>query len=301
MKCGDMMKRLTLVILIIICLVFSSCSSVNKQIDNTNDGSEKITSSVTEKDTSSQDDILIAGNDLTTSERSDETTEKETVSTVQKTTQTDTKDKTDNKKPQDIAESPSEEQKTTSQETVSTTEKPKEEPDTEKPTENNSTVNSEPVIPKATAEDTEKIAEKLVEYINAYRAEQGVSAAVVLPGLTKYAEYRSRQLVSNFAHDTADERAAATALEYGKYIDPMVYGATGSPYYTANAREAIVKAGYSGSIDNVAKNIAQLTRNSSGHWEYVGGAKYSYIAIGITYDSGYWYCDIAMTRENTDN
>lgn len=301
MKCGDTMKRLTLVILMICCLVLSSCSFTNKPVGNTNDGSEKITSSITEKDTSSQDDILIAGNDLTTSEGSDETIENETVSMVQKPTQSDTEDKTDTKKPPNIVESPADEQKTTTQETVSTTEKPKEETNTEKPKETTSTVDSEPVIPKATVDDTEKIAEKLVEYINAYRAEQGVSAAVVLPGLTKYAEYRSRQLVLNFAHDTTDERAAATALEYGKYIDPMVYGATGSPYYTANAREAIVKAGYSGSIDNVAKNIAQLTRNSSGHWEYVGGAKYGYIAIGITYDSGYWYCDIAMTRENTDN
>lgn len=221
-----------------------------------------------------------------TTERSDDTTPKQEVSTETYPSKNDNEVKSDKK---NYLQSVSG--------TTSSAEKLKE----ETADSSTSSETSEPTIPKATAADAKAIASKMVEYINAYRAEQGVSAAVVLPGLTKYAEYRSRQLVSNFAHDTVDEREAATALEYGEYIDPPLYGMTGEPYYTANAREAIVKAGYSGSVDNVAQNIAMLIRNSSGHWEYVGGEKYSYIAVGITYDSGYWYCDIAMTRENTDN
>lgn len=104
------------------------------------------------------------------------------------------------------------------------------------------TSQSVPVVPEATASDSIAIANKVIEYINRYRQEQGVSPATRLSGLTQYAEYRSRQLVSNFAHDTNDERAAATALKYGEYIDPALYGMTGEPYYTVNAVKLLRKA-----------------------------------------------------------
>lgn len=76
---------------------------------------------------------------------------------------------------------------------------------------------------------------------------------------------------------------------------------TGEPYYESGAREAIAKGGYVGTIDEVAKRLADLVKNSAGHWAYVGSSEYSYIAVGITYESGMWYCDIAMARVNTDN
>lgn len=153
----------------------------------------------------------------------------------------------------------------------------------------------------ATKADEKAIAERLAYYINEYRKEQGTPVVTKLPGLTQYAEYRSRQLISNFAHDTEDERTAATALKYGEYVDPSLYGMSGEPYYTANAGEAIAKAGYVGTIDEIAKKFATLTRNSSGHWVYVGDSRYKYIGIGITYESGVWYCDIAVAMENSDN
>ena len=136
-----------------------------------------------------------------------------------------------------------------------------------------------------------------LEYINGFRT----SPAVKLPGLTSYAEYRSRQLIGNFAHDTNDERAAATALQYGEYVDPSVYGGSGEPYYRANANEAIAKAGYVGTVDEVAYRLAILVKNSAEHWCYIGSAEYGYIAVGVTYESGMWYCDIAVAAENTDN
>ena len=154
--------------------------------------------------------------------------------------------------------------------------------------------------PKATATDSSVIAAKLVEYLNEYRTEQGSSHTTVLPGLTQYAEYRSRQLVTNFAHDSFDERVAATALEYGSYIDPAAYGMTGEPYYAANAREAIAKTDFGGSINAVAARLARMVRNSSSHWSYVGSSGYSYIGVGITYNNGVWYCDIAVADSNTD-
>ena len=191
------------------------------------------------------------------------------------------------KKPENSNQKPENKPQSTKQPTVTQTpEKPKVEE-----------VTPEPEPPRATANDCAAVANKVLEYINSYRS----TPATKLPGLTKYAEYRSRQLIRNFAHDTFDERAAATALQYGTYIDPTLYGITGEPYYAAGAREAIAKAGYVGTIDYVAKSIADLVKNSAGHWAYVGSSEYPYIAVGVTYESDMWYCDIAMARENTDN
>lgn len=195
--------------------------------------------------------------------------------------------------------------KPTTEKTESTTpsssssEQQAEEPDVTNPDESTEVQPSQSV-PNATSSDTSAIAKKVVECINGYRADQGVCTVTVLPGLTEYAKYRSKQLISNFAHDTADERSAATTLKYGQYVDPALYGMNGESYYTANAREAIVSCGYVGTIDNVAQNISSLVKNSASHWNYVGSADYCYIAVGIIYESGMWYCDIALTRTNTD-
>ena len=107
-------------------------------------------------------------------------------------------------------------------------------------------------------------------------------------------------MVSNFAHSTADQRAAATALQYGEYVDPSVFGGSGQPYYRANAREAIAKAGYVGTIDEVAMKLATLVKNSQNHWNYIGDSQYTYIAVGVTYESDMWYCAITVASENTD-
>ena len=52
---------------------------------------------------------------------------------------------------------------------------------------------SEPENSCAGAEDARVVADKVLEYINSFRT----SPAVKLPGLTSYAEYRSRQLIRN--------------------------------------------------------------------------------------------------------
>ena len=150
--------------------------------------------------------------------------------------------------------------------------------------------------PRAGKNDTAAVAQRVLEYINQYRS----SPATRLSGLTEYAQYRSRQLVSNFAHSTADQRAAATALQYGEYVDPSVFGGSGQPYYRANAREAIAKAGYVGTIDEVAMKLATLVKNSQNHWNYIGDSQYCYIAVGVTYESDMWYCAITVASENTD-
>jgi len=148
---------------------------------------------------------------------------------------------------------------------------------------------------------TDLVAQKVSEYINQFRAEQGDVTATVIPGLTEYCKYRCTQLKTNFAHDTADQRAAAEALQYGEYVDWSLYGIEGEEnYYTANVREAIGKGNWGGTADEIAYSIANGFRNSKGHWSYVGSSKYTYMAVGVMYDGYYWYVCVCMDSENTD-
>lgn len=176
------------------------------------------------------------------------------------------------------------------------TTKPQTEPTQKEPESTEPPAETVPTEPRAGKNDTAAVAQRVLEYINQYRS----SPATRLSGLTEYAQYRSRQLVSNFAHSTADQRAAATELQYGEYVDPSVFGGSGQPYYRANAREAIAKAGYVGTIDEVAMKLATLVKNSQNHWNYIGDSQYCYIAVGVTYESDMWYCAITVASENTD-
>ena len=172
-------------------------------------------------------------------------------------------------------------------------------PPTTVPPRSEKTVPAESAAPSwATAADTARVEQRVLYYINAYRREQNVSAAELLPGLTAYARYRSRQIVSNFSHDEDDARAAATALKYGQYIDPADIGETGQPYYRVNAREAITKTGRVGTVDEVAKALADLFRNSAGHWVYVGAQHNGYIGIGVTYAGSLWHCSVSVSPDN---
>ena len=300
-----LMKQLLFVILVICILLLIGCQS--KPFTDNSLNTEPPFWDATWQNNINPSETTTADETSATEERSDTTTPTQAVSPETNPPPTEGTAKNDNKEPA-----------TTVTEPPATTAPPKEEtnPPTEeatKPTEAvkptdppveetkpSATFPTEQEEPKATAADVDAIASQMVELLNAYRTEQGSPAATVLPGLTQYAEYRSRQLVSNFAHDTSDERAAATALAYGTYIDPSVYGINGDPYYTANAREAIAKTDFGGSVDAVAARLARMARNSSSHWSYVGGAGYTYIGVGITYKNGIWYCDIAVTETNTD-
>lgn len=150
--------------------------------------------------------------------------------------------------------------------------------------------------PTATESDCDAVADKVAEYLNSYRS----SPAEKLTGLTGFAKYRSGQLVSNFAHDTADQRAAATALQYGTYIDPTLYGIEGDPYYEVAGMEAIAYGSYIGSVNEIAEKFALQIYNSGSHWSYVGSGDYHYMGVGVAYRNGTWYCCIMVTRENTD-
>jgi len=142
-----------------------------------------------------------------------------------------------------------------------------------------------PSSPKA---DPAEVARYLIQYINQYRAEQNVAPLTYLPGMSKVAKYRSKQLVYNFAHDPWDIREAHAYYKYGEWIemsDPA------QSYYTAHAPEAIGKATgaqYMGA-EELARNMAEAYRNSAGHWRYLGSGENLYVGVGVTFANGEWY------------
>lgn len=296
------MKRcISILLMITICMTLIACSNQPTTHPTTPESEIELSDAAVvtsdKEENEERDDNTVAPTDdipdisspssATASSETTSTAEKEETDEVpsvseqptappKETESTTPKDKTEAEKP---AESPKEKEpeKTEPEETTQPT--PSEQPK------------------NATANDCKAIANMMIEKINSYRS----GSAIRLSGLTEYAEYRSRQIVSNFAHDTADQRTAATALQYGDYVDPPLYGMTGDPYYTVNAREAIAMAGYYGSVDYVAEQLTQQFKNSESHWSYISDMKYQYIAVGVTYQSGTWYCAVVLTQTNTDN
>ena len=283
------MKK-SLCVLSIFCILLLSACSVQ---DNTNETISEKENTITTSSYITFSDTLQTNEGVTSKAKVESNvvsnTETETTDTVSSetsvTTTSENQPEKNTEKAAEVHSAPAEEETTTS--IVES-----------QNTETSSVATESETELKASEKDTEIIAQKIVDYINEYRNNEGVQSANILLGLTEYAEYRSKQLVTNFAHDTFDERAAATALQYGEYIEPSLYGMSGESYYTANAREAIAKTDYGGTVEQVAKYIAKLAYNSKSHWSYVGGEKYNCIAVGVTYNQGRWYCCIAMKREN---
>ena len=143
----------------------------------------------------------------------------------------------------------------------------------------------------ATAADTKAVADRVIYYLNKARADIGSGELKKLPRLTVYAEYRSSQLPSNFAHDISDWFAAAKATGYGRYTEM----ADGSGSYDIGAQEAIAMAGVVGSADKIGQQLAQIIIDSSRHWPYVGSDEMKYTGVGVTCIDDLWYTCIMVT------
>ena len=143
----------------------------------------------------------------------------------------------------------------------------------------------------ATSADTKAVADRVIYHLNRARANIGSGELKKLPRLTVYAEYRSSQLPSNFAHDISDWFAAAKATGYGRYTEM----ADGSGSYDIGAQEAIAMAGIVGSADKIGQCLAQIIVDSSRHWQYVGSAEMKYTGVGVTCIDDLWYTCIMVT------
>ena len=181
------------------------------------------------------------------------------------------------------------------------TEPPAEEPDqteppaTEAPEETKST---EPEVMEVTYEFKRQVAAYAAQYLNQYRG----SPCTVLSGMSQVAQYRASQLTWNFSHSTSDKRAALAYYEYGRYIDATEFGDDASnSYWEADSAEAICAGFYGTDPEAMGKHIANLIRNSSGHWSYIGSSEYSYMGIGVEYREGSTYGWYACVMVGTVN
>ena len=143
----------------------------------------------------------------------------------------------------------------------------------------------------ATAADTKAVADRVIYHLNRARVNIGSGELKRLPRLTVYAEYRSSQLPSNFAHDISDWFAAAKATGYGRYTEMP----DGSGSYDIGAQEAIAMAGIVGSADKIGQCLAQIIIESSRHWPYVGSDEMKYTGVGVTCVDDLWYTCIMVT------
>ena len=166
-----------------------------------------------------------------------------------------------------------------------TTEPPETEPETEA---------TDPAVTEITYEFKRQVASYAAQYINAYRG----SPCTVLSGMSQVAQYRASQLTWNYAHSTSDKRAALAYYEYGRFIDATEFGDDASnSYWEADSAEAICAGFYGTDPEAMGKRIAELIRNSSGHWSYISSSEYSYIGVGVEYREGSeygWYCCVMV-------
>jgi len=312
------LKKLLVILLVLSMLLLSACSASDSSGNSSPSGSDNPDSSYTssvsqtgtgdylEDENSAEESSEDASDATSVSDRDNKDQEKSDPGTGKSEGTTKVTESSDIPKEslpsQSSDDNNSSENKKPTENTNPVSKPTETKPSQTEPTESNTESTQPPAEetvpeePRAGRNDTAAVAQRVLEYINQYRS----SPATRLSGLTEYAQYRSRQLVSNFAHDTADQRAAATALQYGEYVDPSVFGGSGQPYYRANAREAIAKAGYVGTVDEVAMKLATLVKNSPNHWNYIGDSQYCYIAVGVTYESDMWYCAITVALVNTD-
>lgn len=170
--------------------------------------------------------------------------------------------------------------------------------ETRKPAEEKPQTPAPAEKPEAPAETptANEVARKTAEKINALRQSQGSPAATILPGLGKVATYRSEQLITNFSHESSPD--ACTVLKYGEYVDMSDCGMPEASYYRGYNAEAAAKGNWTGTADEIADKIANGFKNSAGHWRYVGSGEYTYMAVGITYKGGTWYCCVCVSSQN---
>jgi len=174
-----------------------------------------------------------------------------------------------------------------------------EEPKETEPAETEPTESTEPAVTTPARPTASEIEPLVAQYLNEHRAAQGADSMTVLPGLTEVARFRAEQLITNFSHYSDPD--ACTVLKYGEFIDMTELGLDASQsYYQGYDAEACAKGNWSGSAEDIARRIADGFRNSSGHWRYLGSSEYTYMAVGLTYDThtAKWYCCVCVSSKN---
>ena len=139
--------------------------------------------------------------------------------------------------------------------------------------------------------DEDLLCERILYYINQYKNVDATS----LPRMKQFAEMRAEQLASDFSHNEDDRRYAAEYLQYEKYVDLSHWNDPDITGYWQACSEAIGKStNAGGSIDEMAKRVADMFYGSYDHWSYVGADDTVYISIGVYLDGPTMYTCAAI-------
>ena len=286
------MKKIFLILTAAILLSSAGCRSSN---------TETVMSKVSSEHGSSVPSVqeYESSTDTDPTEKTSQSTEK-----AEETSSPDVSTITDGKTSGSKEKTESESGGNTQKENISSN-KPEEPVSSTESDEKDSSLNS---YNEADGDDETRIENRIIELFNEYRN----TPLKALPGLSEYDKLRSVQLVTNFAHDTDDERKAATELKYGKYnkyeeskydfeTGKVIYTGRILEYYEVPAMEAIGRGGIlKRTPEQIALEIASGFRNSAGHWSYLGSDEYKYIGCGVTVKDGNWYCCVSVAETNTD-
>ncbi len=185
----------------------------------------------------------------------------------------------------------------------------------------NDKCDAEEIESEAAASDEEftvRTSKRVEELLNYERAMLGVPERTVLDGLTRVAFFRANQLTVQFSHSWTDENGktfdganyAATVLKYGKYYseaETRFDSVTGMVVETGNIIEWYSYGGgencgtgsaFGMSSDELAINIVDAFKTSTGHWNSLMSTDKNFEGIGIVIFNGEWYCSINSSAEN---
>lgn len=142
-----------------------------------------------------------------------------------------------------------------------------------------------------------ELAAVVVKYINQLRKEEGSPELIPQVGMGNVAQYRSVQLLTNYAHDVKDKREALAYYKYGRYIDMTQYGFDASyNYYEADTQEAIGCFAITEELEERGYRIALGFKNSPAHWSYLGNPENQYVGVGCSKDKDDWYVCIMVSK-----
>lgn len=286
------MKKIFLILTAAILLSSAGCRSSNTETVSSEVISEHGSSVPSVQEYESSTDTGLTEKTPQSTEKAEETSSPD-VSTITDGKTSGSKEKTESESGGD-----------TQKENISPN-KPEEPVSSTESDEKDSSLNS---YNEADGDDETRIENRIIELFNEYRN----TPLKALPGLSEYDKLRSVQLVTNFAHDTDDERKAATELKYGKYnkyeeskydfeTGKVIYTGRILEYYEVPAMEAIGRGGIlKRTPEQIALEIASGFRNSAGHWSYLGSDEYRYIGCGVTIKDGNWYCCVSVAETNID-
>ena len=167
------------------------------------------------------------------------------------------------------------------------------------------------------AADSEWIADRVLELINAERTKMGHGILSTAPKAHEIATVRAKELTIKFSHDRPDGRLSGTVYNDFKYGECADYSTiipkeewgdyenldSEGKSYGPGGSENICLTGTSGGTKEIAaNNVYQMFKGSSAHWSDITKAEYTGVGVGIVvkYDKdGFdeiYCCILTMNR-----